>query len=392
MSDNTASENPQTALFTCLACHVAFRTLEHQRNHYRTDWHRYNLKRKVAELPPITAEVFAEKVLAQQAQTAQDAVPFKGECIACKKTYSSENAYTNHLQSKKHKEIEAKVGKNPVKPKKEESETPVQKELTIEQQLDQVTDETELLKLLDQKKEQAVRLEAEECLFCTQKSATFEDNIEHMTKAHSFFIPDVEYLNDLQGLIKYLGEKISVANICLYCNGKGRTYRTLEAVRGHMVDKGHCKIASEKEDDLLEISDYYDFTSSYPEEMQVGDDDEEMDIADVVNPIAYGEEETELVLPSGARVGHRSLKRYYQQNIKPEEERDSVIINRLLTHYQQNMGYRGSQAQALMLATNKHRVARDMNTYQDQRRPHEFASRVGVKANGLQKHFRAQIL
>lgn len=27
-----------------------------------------------------------------------------------------------------------------------------------------------------------------------------------MTKVHSFFIPDVEYLSDLKGLIKYLGE------------------------------------------------------------------------------------------------------------------------------------------------------------------------------------------
>ncbi|ORX76487.1 hypothetical protein K493DRAFT_321545 [Basidiobolus meristosporus CBS 931.73] len=391
MSDNP-SENAQTPLFTCLACHVAFRTLEHQRNHYRTDWHRYNLKRKVAELPPITAEVFAEKVLAQQAQTAQEGAAFKGECVACKKTFASENAYTNHIQSKKHKETEAKFAKNPAKPKKVDSETPVEKELTIEQQLDRVTDETELLQLLDKKKEQAVRLTPEDCLFCTQKSQSFEDNVDHMTKAHSFFIPDIEYLTDIQGLFKYLGEKISVANICLYCNGKGRTYRTLEAVRGHMVDKGHCKVAYEKEEDILEISDYYDFTSSYPEEMRVDDENEELADDDMVNPIAYGEEETELVLPSGARVGHRSLKRYYQQNIRPEEERDSVIINRLLTHYQSNMGYRGSQSQALMLATNKQRVARDMNTYQDQRRRHEFKSEIGVKANGLQKHFRAQIL
>jgi hypothetical protein len=27
-----------------------------QREHYKTDWHRYNLKRKVVDLPPVTAE------------------------------------------------------------------------------------------------------------------------------------------------------------------------------------------------------------------------------------------------------------------------------------------------------------------------------------------------
>jgi hypothetical protein len=39
---------------------------ELQKAHYKTDWHRYNLKRKVANLPPVTAENFQERVLAQQ--------------------------------------------------------------------------------------------------------------------------------------------------------------------------------------------------------------------------------------------------------------------------------------------------------------------------------------
>jgi len=63
-------------LFTCLACQIGFHSADLQRQHYRTDWyfsfreceliqtrHRYNLKRKIAELPPVTAEVFAQKVL-----------------------------------------------------------------------------------------------------------------------------------------------------------------------------------------------------------------------------------------------------------------------------------------------------------------------------------------
>jgi hypothetical protein len=57
----------------------------------------------------------------------------------------------------------------------------------------------------------------------------------HMTRAHSFFIPDVEYLKDLRGLIKYLGEKITIGYTCLWCNGKGRGFHSAEGVRGHMV-------------------------------------------------------------------------------------------------------------------------------------------------------------
>lgn len=63
MSTATIVNQPRSQLFTCLACQVVFTTAESQRVHYGTDWHRYNLKRKVAELPPVTSEVFSQKVL-----------------------------------------------------------------------------------------------------------------------------------------------------------------------------------------------------------------------------------------------------------------------------------------------------------------------------------------
>ena len=36
-----------------------------QREHYRSDFHRYNLKRKVAMLPPVTEAVYGEKIAGQ---------------------------------------------------------------------------------------------------------------------------------------------------------------------------------------------------------------------------------------------------------------------------------------------------------------------------------------
>lgn len=44
------------------------------------------------------------------------------------------------------------------------------------------------------------------CLFCSHHSRSLMKNIAHMTKVHSFFIPDLEFLVDLRGLIRYLGE------------------------------------------------------------------------------------------------------------------------------------------------------------------------------------------
>lgn len=60
-------------------------------------------------------------------------------------------------------------------------------------------------------------------------------NLHHMTHSHGFFVPDLEYLSDLEGLISYLADKISVGFTCLYCNGKGKSFWSLEAVQTHMV-------------------------------------------------------------------------------------------------------------------------------------------------------------
>ena len=49
-------------------------------------------------------------------------------------------------------------------------------------------------------------LAIEECLFCSHMSKSLEKNMKHMTVEHSFFVPDAEYLIDLEGLISYLGE------------------------------------------------------------------------------------------------------------------------------------------------------------------------------------------
>jgi pre-60S factor REI1 len=48
-------------IFTCVTCNVAFDNSDLQRDHYKTDWHRYNLKRKVAELPAVTAHDFNDR-------------------------------------------------------------------------------------------------------------------------------------------------------------------------------------------------------------------------------------------------------------------------------------------------------------------------------------------
>jgi pre-60S factor REI1 len=263
-----------------------------------------------------------------------------------------------------------------------------------------------------------------------------------MSSAHSFFIPDTEYLIDVHGLIVYLGEKIAVGNICIYCNGKGREFRTLEAVWRHMVDKSHCKIAYDSEDDRLEVSDFYNFTTSYPdahiksdkavrkqasdgsteewediengsseavdeviEEVSDQDSDEISDTDSLPDSqITYGDSHLELVLPSGARIGHRSMRRYYAQSFsvtpRTGEEGDSnsgaALVRRLLRD--KNMavvsrrggfGAFGSGSEVVK-ARNRgeaREAGRHIREFRDQKQRENFKTKIGFIHNS-QKHFR----
>jgi pre-60S factor REI1 len=290
------------------------------------------------------------------------------------------------------------------------------------------------------------RLSPEDCLFCTHVSPSLELNLTHMSAAHSFFVPDAEYLIDITGLITYLGEKIAVGNMCIYCNSKSKEFRSLQAARKHMVDKSHCKIAYDAEDDRLELSDYYDFSSSYPdaphqpkkksrskhnrdgsgeEEWEDVDQDGEAadEIKDVVSEddaddhseasddlpesqITYGDTSFELVLPSGARIGHRSMRRYYAQRFfaTPRAAEDpnsgAGLVRRLLADKNSALIPRkggfgafgmGTEVIRTRNAGEAREAGRHVREYRDQRRREEFKTKVGF-INNAQKHYRCGVL
>lgn len=97
------------ATYTCITCRVAFEDAEMQRAHYKTDWHRYNLKRKVADMAPVTAEGFQERVRAQRAVAEQESKGTATYCTVCSKKFACFNAYENHLKSRRHVELEKKA-------------------------------------------------------------------------------------------------------------------------------------------------------------------------------------------------------------------------------------------------------------------------------------------
>lgn len=125
------------------------------------------------------------------------------------------------------------------------------------------------------------RIQPSDCLFCTSRSKTISDNVLHMARIHSFFIPDQEILIDLPGLLSYLGEKVVLANLCLFCPNGGREFGDLQAVRKHMIDKAHTKLAYEKDEDRAELADFYAFGGDGDDGSEWEEVDEDMDENDV---------------------------------------------------------------------------------------------------------------
>ena len=381
-------------MFTCITCRVSFADSDIQRRHYKTDWHRYNLKRKVAEMPPVTAEVFQQKVLAQKAEVeAQQQSKTKSlHCQLCNKTFSSENAFSNHLSSKKHKDVEANKAN---KAKKQESLiTESQFSNHFKRKDSKETDpqntESENAESLshngddDDDEDDDIEedtLEVTDCLFCPHHSVSLEENLKHMTRSHSFFIPDLEYVVDLKGLVTYLCEKVGMGNMCLYCNDKGKSFFSLEAVQSHMVDKGHTKMNYEG-DAVLQYADFYDFSSSYPD-YNPDEENEGDEIQGRESTLAVNEQTLELCLPSGAKIGHRNMRHIYKQNLPPERSHHSKVIQSIMADYKA-LGWHGTIASA---ARQKVKDVRLRNIQQAKRNVN-----ISVKANRMQKHFRPQVV
>lgn len=377
---------------------------------------RYNLKRRVASLPPISAEAFTEKVLQARAQTTAEADKafFEKFCDACQKTYYSENSFQNHLLSQKHRVNQAKGPQAPSIADEASSVVtstfslgePVNRKGGDDESLDAAAEEefNQVIEGLQKAQVSHTRPSPvkrpsnpppgdssdqerdsnnatptppqpdpatllQQCLFCRYQSPTVHLNAHHMERFHGMVIPEKDYLVDLDGLIKYLCAKIYEGLQCLTC---GKTKSNAFAVQTHMRDVGHCTIPFTTEEEQLEIGDFYDFRSTYSDGEE---DDEEDEAGEGKEKKADGEEEGwetdssasscesdeltavhadsrqpkagrgsknpqasgavyyddyELHLPSGKSVGHRSLNRYYRQNLQnyptPEERAERLAI------------------------------------------------------------------
>ncbi|CAH2068502.1 unnamed protein product, partial [Iphiclides podalirius] len=358
----------------------------------------------------ITLEEFEQRAKEhrESAEVVRDGSSY---CKCCSKLFNTKNAYANHLNSKKHRQTEERSLEG----------------LKQDEELSCHSDSDSFVKIDDVEKLRAVKSEPEkfvvvvpndsgdedvetdseieeldsdewdecrikesdslikprDCLFCTHHSKSMYKNLKHMSKAHSFFIPDVEYLVDVNGLLLYLGEKISQGYMCLWCNETGRTFYSMEAARAHMVDKGHCKMLHEGLA-LAEYADYYDYSASYPDHKE-GDKIMDVDV-EVEEPTTLEGDDCQLVLPSGVVVGHRSLMRYYKQNLTQNSQalvkKSDRKLHKLLGVYKALGWAPKEQALAAKKARDIHFMKRVQAKWQ---------MKLSLKTNKFQKHYRPQV-
>lgn len=345
-----------TPSFTCNSCVIQFQTSDSQRYHMKTEWHRYNLKRRVAELPPISAGMFAEKVQISEREQKEHQVDEFGFEILKSVDHRGHKPRKNKKKSGKGKqEQEENVNELHRTVSATESVTSEMSHLTTSEynttdfgedtaseygftsdsNYDYATSSDEDSDDEDDhthEKKDLNEFSTTQCIYCGSENKDVERNLRHMFRSHGLYIPERSYLVDLDGLLKFLINEILVEYNCMCCNYVGSS---LESIRAHMDSKRHCKLPYETKEEREFVAQFYDFSSLEEaaeddlEEKEV-DETEELneDEANGINSnytvATIDETGSELTLPTGVRLGHRGGQRYYRQNLPlPPDQNDS---------------------------------------------------------------------
>ncbi|XP_038899653.1 cytoplasmic 60S subunit biogenesis factor REI1 homolog 1 [Benincasa hispida] len=362
---------------TCNACNKEFLDVEEQKLHYKSEWHRYNLKRKVANVPGVTEALFLAR---QSAAAAQENAKSREtsmlySCGLCSKAYRSAQAHAQHLKSRSHiirasqgahdQEVEKPIIK-PL-PQRISNKVPQQSEEEESEEEWEEVDPNEVM--VDGNEDQdddiddiEVDLDPSCCFMCDLEHDTIESCMVHMHKQHGFFIPDIEYLKDPKGFLTYIGLKVMRDFRCLYCNDNCLPFSSLEAVRKHMEAKSHCKVhyGDEDENEEVELEEFYDYSSSYVD----GSGNQLVPSGTRDNTVEFGSGGAELILVQGTSerkstktLGSRQFLRYYRQKPRPSPANDAAMTAVLAARYR-SMGLATVQSREKMI---RMKVMKEMN-------------------------------
>ena len=87
----------------CGTCRLKFTDVPSFKLHRSTEFHVYNTKRQMAQLEPITEELFEEKKVMLQNSQLSVSVETRWKCNPCSKIFKNHSSLNEHERSKKHK-------------------------------------------------------------------------------------------------------------------------------------------------------------------------------------------------------------------------------------------------------------------------------------------------
>ena len=179
-------------------------------DHYKSDWHKYNLKRREAGLILLEENEFQARLKAALALRQEKEKKNGTDHIKDrnKKNYAKKHG-VNNKQNKSRSNSNNHDSSDDSKMEEEEAST------TSEDDGENIKMSRLPASLL--KSQENPEIDPQQSLFDQHRSDTLEANVEYMQMKYGFFLPDKDCLVDLEGLLGYCHEKIKLGHYCLYC-------------------------------------------------------------------------------------------------------------------------------------------------------------------------------
>lgn len=191
----------------CRSCHVEFNLLQGQRDHFKSDWHRCNAMRKVADLPPLSKETFSKIIGQIKSQQMQQAEKQIDNCELSKESFNNQKGLDNQDKSKNSLDILVENAQGTI----EENLNMKNGQMTAAMQVILVNKDIMEVEEVGNNEREGEVIPTNDCLICCHRSSTLEINLHHMNTSHYFKL-ELEYCTDVEELVEYLGEKCQISD------------------------------------------------------------------------------------------------------------------------------------------------------------------------------------
>ena len=241
------SINKSRTNMMCNHCLYVSKTYEEMKEHYKSEFHKYNLNRVTMNLAPLSFEDYKRKKeffmkKMEEKKKLEETIKIQQSnlyCEICNKKFNSRKKLDEHLISKTHlknknkkEEHQKQEENNEISTSSKENENKNKKLEPEKTTLDDVTI----------------------CLFCNIKNENLKENMYHMVKTHKLDIPFVLYIKSYTDLLKLLAKKIFSYHACLTCDTQ--KFESIRSLQSHMLAKSHTSINDKDLDEFL--FKYYD--------------------------------------------------------------------------------------------------------------------------------------